>query len=280
MRFSAGLAAFALAAGLAAATTHAQTRPLLTEEAVTAPAGTLRFESGLEAIANEPSYLTGRDRFRWDGPVLRASDSPSDRVELDLEWVARVGVSGERGVAAASDWGDVSMRAKLRFTDRGPGRTSVSARFGVTLPETSFNDVGGVPLGLGPNTLRVFVQGLLTKPLGRAALHLNAGVLVHDEVFRPHEQRDFVTYGLALTVAASGTIEALAEVGGRMGEGAPGAEPRSEARAGLRVGRGAVRGDFAVRRGLAPADGTWGASIGVTWTLRPRTVPGSTAPGT
>ena len=43
---------------------------------------------------------------------------------------------------------------------------------------------------------------------------------------------------------------------------------RNEARAGLRFGKGRVRGVAAVRRGLATADGTWGGSVGLAWTFR------------
>ena len=254
---------------LAAAPAFGQTRPLQTEEAATAPGGSMVFETGGEAIANEPSYITGKERTRWDGPLLRFVYSPSDRVELDVEWVARVGASGEQGGEGVSDWGDVTLRAKLRLWEGQGRKPTLGARFGVTLPETSFNDVTFHPLGLGPNTIRAFVQALLTQPVGRARLHANAGLLTFDEVFRAHEQRDFLFYGLALTLPLGKSIEGVAEVAGRAGEGMPGAEQRSEARAGLRFGRGRVRGDAALRRGLAPADGTWGATLGLTWTIRP-----------
>lgn len=253
---------------LAAAPLFGQTRPLQTEEATTAPAGRLTFETGGEAIANEPNYITGKERTRWDGPLLRLVYSPSDRVELDVEWVALVGAKGEEGRADVSDSGDVSLRAKLRFYEGKGGKPTLGARFGVTLPETSFNDVTFHPLGLGPNTMRAFVQALFTQPLGHARLHANAGLLTFDEVLRPHEQRDFLLYGLALTLPFGKSLEVLAEVAGRAGEGKPGAEQRSEARAGFRFGGGRVRGDVAVRRGLAPADGTWGATLGLAWILR------------
>ena len=254
---------------LAAAPAFGQTRPLQTEEAATAPGGRMVFETGVAAIANEPSYITGKERTRWDGPLLRFVYSPADRVELDVEWVARVGASGEQGGEGVSDWGDVTLRAKLRLWEGKGRKPTLGARFGVTLPETSFNDATFHPLGLGPNTLRVFAQALVTQPVGRARLHANAGLLTFDEVFRAHEQRDFLLYGLALTVPLGKSLEGVAEVAGRAGDGMPGAEPRSEARAGLRFGRGRVRGDVALRRGLALADGTWGATLGLTWTIRP-----------
>jgi hypothetical protein len=247
----------------------AQTRPLLTEPAPTAPAGTLVLETGLDAIADEPSYVTGALRTSWAGPLLRLVYSPAASVELDVEWVARVGVRNEegRGDIQASDWGDVTLRAKWRFLDGGARHPTIAARFGVILPETSFEDEEFNPLGLGPNTLRAYVETLLTQPAGPLRLHANAGLFLFDEVYRQHDQRDFVSYGLALEWAATRWLSLLAEVAGRAGDPAPGVEERAEARAGVRVGEGRLRLDVAVRRGLEEADGTWGGTAGFTWTL-------------
>ena len=267
------LAAALLALGAAGA--GAQTRPLLTEPAVTAPADTLVLETGFDVIADEPSFVTGVERTRWDGPLLRLVYSPAANVELDVEWVTRVGVAGEegRGDIQSSEWGDVTLRAKWRIVEGQGRRPTVGARFGVILPQTSFEDVEFNPLGLGPNTLRAFVEGLLTQPVGRGRVHVNAGLFLFDEVYRLHDQRDFLSYGLAVEWPATSRLALLAEVAGRAGDGragddSPGAEERSEARAGVRFGRGRVRWDVAVRRGLAKADGTWGATLGLTWTAR------------
>jgi hypothetical protein len=257
-------------AALAAARADAQTLPLRTEPAVTAPGGTLVREASMEAIADEPSYVTGVERTRWDGPLLRLVYSPAANVELDVEWVVRVGVVGEegRGDIQSSEWGDVALRAKWRIVEGKGAHPTIGARFGVVLPQTSFEDVEFNPLGLGPNTLRAFVEGLLTQPVGRGRIHVNAGLFLHDEVYEPHDQRDFLSYGLAFEWPATSSLVLLAEVAGRAGDGRPGAEERSEARAGVRIGRGRVRWDAAVRRGLAEADGTWGATLGLTWTAR------------
>jgi hypothetical protein len=261
----------ALGAALLAAGTGAalgQTRPLLTEPATTAPAGTLVLEAGFDVIADEPSYVTGVERTRWEGPVLRLVLSPARSVELDLEWVARVGVAGEAGRPdiPSSDWGDATLRAKWRIVEGRPGRPTVGARFGVVLPQTSYEDVDFNPLGLGPNTLRAFAEGLLTQEVGRGRVHVNAGVFIHDEVLRAHDQRDFVSYALAFEWPATGRLGLLAEVTGRAGDGEPGADVRSEARVGLRFGGGRLRGDAALRRGIATADGTWGVTAGLAWT--------------
>jgi hypothetical protein len=253
-----------------AAVAGAQTRPLLTETAETAAARTLELETGFDVIADEPSYVNGVERTRWDAPLLRATYSPADSVELDAEWVAAVGVAGEegRGDVQTWDWGDVALRAKWRFARGGGRKPALGARFGVFLPQTSFEDTQFRPLGLGPNTLRAFVEALATQPAGRARVLLNAGVLLFDEVYRVHDQRDFLTYGLAIEWPVCSSLTAVAEVNGRAGDGRPGADERSEARAGVRYGRGRVRIDAAVRRGLATADGTWGLTAGLAWTAR------------
>jgi hypothetical protein len=248
---------------------RAQTVPLQTEEADTAAASQVVFESTFDAIALEPNFISGAPRTRWDGPLLRLVYSPSGNVEMDVEWVVRVGAAGEPGQAALSEPGDVTLRAKWRCLEARGARPALAFRFGVTLPETSYNDIEFRPLGLGPNTLRAFLQGLTTFALGRVRLHANLGVLVFDEVLRPHEQRDFLLYGLACTRGFRPGLEAVFEVAGRTGDGEPGADVRAEARLGLRFGRGRVTGAAAVRRGLATADGTWGGSVGLSWTLRP-----------
>ena len=146
----------------------AQDRPLQTEPATTAGAGTLLFETGFDAIASEPSFVTGAQRTAWSGPLLRLVYSPAAAVELDLEWISRVGVWGDdlRNGAPASDFGDVTLRAKWRFRDGSARGATIGARFGVVLPQTSFLDEEFRPMGLGPNTIRAFVEGLLTRPLG------------------------------------------------------------------------------------------------------------------
>jgi hypothetical protein len=64
------------------------------------------------------------------------------------------------------------------------------------------------------------------------------------------------------------SLSLVAELAGRAGDGMPGADQSSEARLGARLGRGRVRVDAALRRGLCAADGTWGLTLGLTWTAR------------
>jgi hypothetical protein len=263
--------AIVLPALLAGGLAGAQTRPLQTEEAATGPAGQIVFETGFEAIASEPSYLTGTKRTRWDGPLLRLVYSPAANVELDLEWVAAVGVLSAGSERRVSEFGDVTLRTKLRVLEGKERRPTVAARFGVILPQTSYEDKQFRPLGLGPNTIRAYIEALLTQPVGSVELDVNAGLFIHDEVLELHNQIDFLSYGLAARWSVGSGWEILGEVAGRAGQGTAEVPERSEARIGVRFNRGRLRFDAAVRRGLIDEQGTWGGTLGLTWTARPGT---------
>jgi hypothetical protein len=248
---------------LAGASARAQTRPLLTEEATTAVARTLVVEVGQDFMHDELNYQTDHRRDRLDGPTLRFVYSPADNVEMDLEWVSRVSAFGDPDRGQVSDWGDVSLRAKLRLVEGRAGAPTIAARFGMTLPQTTYLS------SLGPNTIRMSAQMLLSQPLGGGlTLHVNAGLALQDEVLRPHEQRDFLAYGLALEWPVGRGVALLGELAGLRGKGMSGVDAHTEMRLGARLGTGRVRWDAALRRGFAHADGTWGATAGLTWTRR------------
>jgi hypothetical protein len=251
-----------LAVLLSPAAAFAQTRPLLTEEATTAPAHAWALETGADVMAREPNYETGHTRSRIEGPLLRVVYSPSDAAEMDLQWVARVVTPSDPDFGSVSDWGDVTLRAKLRLYDGKADGPTVGARFAVTLPETSYGQ------GLGPNTLRMSAQALLSQAAGPWRFHLNGGVAIEDEVFRAHEQRDFLAYGLAAEWRVAAGLALLTEVAGRSGKGAAGTDAHGEWRGGVRVTTGRLQWDAALRRGLADADGTWGATAGLAWRTR------------
>src|SRR5262245_10451323 len=137
----------ALAASLCLAATAGwtETLPFMTEEAFTRPKGHVTLELGGAVIGDEPNFLTGKTRTRWDGPLLRLSGSPADNVELELEWTAAVGALDDPVFGDVSDWGDVVLRTKVRLAHQAGGRPEISARLVVALPETDADH------GLGPN---------------------------------------------------------------------------------------------------------------------------------
>ena len=252
-----------LAVTLAApALTRAQTGPFLTEEATTAPAHRLRLETFAAFVADAPNFLTGLERDRWDVPVLRLVYSPAANVEVDFEWVGCVIAVDDPTFGTAASFGDLSLRTKLLLLEETPERGAVAARFEVTLPEASAEK------GLGPNALRVSVQMLSTRTLGRLVVDLNAGIAIHDAPTQSGVQADFFDYGVALRRPLGTGLEAGVEVSGRFGHPEPGAEETSEVRLGIRYGAGRTSWHAALRRGLTYADGNWGFTIGLTWTAR------------
>lgn len=255
--------ALAVCFGLAcAARAGAQTRPLSTEEAHTAGAGRIALEAGAAFMSAEPNFQTGQTRQRWDVPVLNLVYSPAANVELDLEWVGRVIAVDDPRFGSVSDFGDVTLRSKLRLVDEYQSRPALAVRFGVTLPETN------EAKGLGPNTLRMLAQALVSKTFSRLAVHGNAGLAIQDAPLSPHLQSDFLAYGVALVYTLGDRLDLVAEGAGLVGRGHPGADARNEVRAGVRYGKGRLRWDAAARRGLSDADGSWGFTAGLTWTAR------------
>jgi hypothetical protein len=241
----------------------AQTRPLQTEEADTGRAGRLVLEVGAELARGEPNFLTGGRRDVWDAPVLRLSWSPADPVQVDIGWTGRIVALRDPEFGTASDYGDVVLRTKLRLVERRSDRVGVSARFGVLLPETNSLK------GLGPNTLRMGAELLLSRQFGAFGVHANVGLAIQDRPLEIHEQSDFLSYGLALVQRLGPDTSVMMEAAGLgVGPGVPGADQHSEVRAGVRRRLGRVVGDIALRRGLSPADGHWGVTFGVSWVMR------------
>lgn len=238
----------------------AQTRPLRTEEATTAEAGRIVLEVGAEFQSDQQNFLTLRGRDVWQAPTLNLVYSPSDNVEIDLAWVGRVIAVDDPVFGDAADFGDVSLRSKLRFCDERGSRPAFGARFEVTLPETKRTE------GLGPNVLRMSALALLTKRLGPVTVHANAGVAIHDKG-QGAAQNDLFAYGLALQFGNSPSV--VAEVAGRGGKGEPVIDRTHVARLGARLGSGRLRWDAALIHGLTDADGGWGATAGLTWTAKP-----------
>ncbi len=241
----------------------AQTGLRLTEEATTAAAGSLLIETRVN-MAGAPNVSTGEDRTRWDVPILRLVHSPAGNVEMDVEWVGWVVAEGETESTTVSDWGDVTLRAKVRLVESRDRRTAFGARFLVSLPETRADH------GLGPNMLRMAVEALLSCPLAHGAFHANAGLLVEDKVHAVAAQNDFLSFGLALEWPIAAQAAIIAEVAGRTSSRSSNTGERSEARLGLQFSSGRFRWDLGIRRSLVNPTNTWGATVGLAWVAKGR----------
>ncbi len=230
-------------------------------------------------IGKEPNWLTYaesgaiQERTRIDGPMMRLNYVPSERAEFAVEFNGQTyAVNDPRYKQTISDWGDVTLRAKLGLKKGENGASpAVATQFEVTLPNTSFGN------GLGPNTIRLGAVLLVGFKTGKLTLNGNAGLALQDEPLRAHEQRDFASLSGSIAYQVAEHFEVFADAGGFFGEGTPGAISKREARAGLQYQHNMFgkesRFYLGARRGLVDFTGNWGVVAGLTTHLRSGVTP-------
>lgn len=272
------LATFATLA-LIGSTASAQTGPMLTPSAFIEAPGHIGLDLLGMTIGKEPNWLTYaesgviQERTRIDGPLIRLNYVPSERAEFAVEFNGQTyAVQDPRYKQTISDWGDVTLRAKLGLKKGETGASpAVATQFEVTLPNTSFGN------GLGPNTIRLGAVLLVGFKTGNLTLNGNAGIAIQDEPLRAHEQRDFASLSGSIAYKVAQNFEVFVDAGGFFGEGTPGAIAKREARGGLQYQRSMFgkesRFYVGARRGLVDFTGDWGVVAGLTTNLRSGVTP-------
>ena len=271
-------AAFA-ALALVGSTASAQTGPMLTPSAFIEAPGHVGLDLLGMTIGKEPNYLTYaetgliQERTRIDGPMIRLVYVPSERAEFGVEFNGQTFAVNDPGYnTTISDWGDVTLRAKLGLK-KGEVSASpaVAAQFEVMLPNTSFGN------GLGPNTVRMSAVLLLGYRTEKLTLNGNAGFAIQDEPLRAHEQRDFASLSASIAYKVAEHFEAFVDGGGYFGDGVPGAISKREVRGGVQYQHSMFGKDskfyLGVRRGLVDFQGDWGFVAGLTTHLRSGVTP-------
>ncbi len=230
-------------------------------------------------IGKEPNFLTYAEsgviqpRTRIDGPLIRLNYVPSERAEFAIEFNGQTyAVQDPRYKQTISDWGDVTLRAKLGLKKGENGASpAVATQFEVTLPNTSFGN------GLGPNTIRLAAVLLVGFKTGNLTLEGNAGLAIQDEPLRAHEQRDFASLSGSIAYKVAQHFEVFVDAGGFFGDGVPGAIARREARGGVQYQHSMFGKEskfyFGARRGLVDFTGHWGVVAGLTTHLRSGATP-------
>jgi hypothetical protein len=261
----------------------AQSRPLVTEDPETVPAGNILFEAGLEFQQDAifpASGLTGR---LWKIGSFGFSFGVSSIAEIQVDGGLRnrlVVKLRDPGAPLAgfldfegdstSDFEDFSIGAKVRFMSETPQRPAMAVRFSTRLPNA------GNESGLGLDTTD-FTFGLaIAKTVQSVRVVGNAGLGILGDPTRGDKQNDVLTYGLSVARAVATGVEIVGEINGRAStrSGTPpvGTDSRSIMRVGARVTRGPVRGDGALLIGVTERDPTWGFTGGITWVFKGFTV--------
>jgi hypothetical protein len=243
----------------------AQSRPLVTEDAETVPAGNILFEAGFD-IERDRTYpvsgLTG-NLTRVGTIGLSFGVSSIAEIQLDGGLRNRLAITGRNPDAplagmldvagdSTSDFEDMRIGAKVRFAAETVSRPSVAVRFSTRLPNA------GNESGLGVDTTDFHFGFAVAKTVESVRLVGNFGFAILPDPVRGDRQNDVVEYGFSMARAVRDGVEVVGELNGRAntrsGDPIAGTESRSIIRLGTRATRGPVRIDGAFVLGVTDND--------------------------
>jgi hypothetical protein len=261
-----------------ATVTHAQQRPLLTEDVDIIPPGSIRIEAGIDFMQGAKYPVSGIKGDLTRVGTIGVSFGMGPNVEFQIEGVGQNYVSiNSRGASAiplelapgansTNDIGDFTLAAKFKLrneTRRGP---SLGFRFGVQLPNS--NEARGI----GLNQTNAFGSILIGKKFGqygRFNTFANLGLAILTAPTELFTQNDVLTYGVAGIFRINKQFSVAGEVNGRAntrpGNGPLGTESQSEARLGMQIRASGLRFDFAGIKGLTSFSPNSGFTVGVTY---------------
>ena len=266
-----------------AAPARAQSRPLVTEDPETVPAGYILLEAGVDFLNGASYPATGLTGNLTKIGTFGLSFGVSSIVELQVDGglINRLAITSidptaplhfryTGGPDDTSSFEDLSIGAKVRFVSETESRPAIALRFVTRLPLVG-TDTG---LGTGTTDFNVGVAVAKTVRSTRVATNLGLGIMgdpVHGDL-----QNYLVTYGLSFARAIRTGAEFVAEFNGRvdLGSDVPpvGTDTRSHVRVGGRFTHGPVRIDAGLLLGITDRDPNWGVTFGATWVFKAFTV--------
>ena len=278
------LVGIAVSLGLlaAAAPASAQSRPLVTEDPETVPAGNILFEAGVDFLQDvhyPASGLGGRlwkiGQFGFSFGVSSIAEIQVDggfRNFLNIETFTPAPLSGMLDIEddTTSDFEDFTIGAKVRFMSETAQRPAMAVRFSTRLPNA------GNENGLGLDTTDFNFGLAIGKTVQSVRVVGTVGLGILGDPTRGDRQNDVLNYGASVARAVASGVEIVGELNGRasLRSGTPpvGTESHSMMRVGARFTKGPIRGDGALLIGVLENDPTWGFTGGITWVFRAFTV--------
>ena len=271
-----------VALALAAGPAFAQSRPLVTEDPETVPAGRILFETGIDYSQDASYPASGLRGNLWRVATMGVSFgiSPIAEVQMDGGIRNRLAVKSANPAAplaamlnpavvpgaGTGDVEDLTFGAKIRFLQETGARPSFAVRFSTRLPNAG-NESG---LGLDTTDFTFGLAAGKTVQSIRMVANLGLGILGDPE--RGDRQNDVVLYGVSWARAVRTGLELVGEINGRISTRSGGAPIGTESRSALRVGSrytyGPVRVDSGIFVGLTDDDPSWGFTVGGTWVFK------------
>lgn len=274
--------AMALCVLLAAAPAFAQSRPLVTEDPETVPAGYMLVEAGLDHLRDVFYPVSGLKGNLWRIGTAGLGFGVSSIAEIQFDGGLRnrlqitsrdpAPLSGMTVITglSTSDVEDIVVGAKVRFMSETASRPAMAVRFSTRLPNA------GNESGLGTDTTDFSFGVAIGKTVQSTRVVGNVGFAILGDPVRGDRQNDVLTFGVSVARAVRTGVELVGEVNGRLNtrSGTPpiGTESRSLMRLGTRYTRGPVRADGALILGVTSHDPSWGFTAGVTWVFAAFTV--------
>ena len=262
----------------------AQSRPLVTDDAETVPAGSILVEAGFDVqrgVTYPVSGLTGNlTRVGTFGLSFGVSSIAEIQIDGGIRDVLSITARNPDAPLAymldalgesTSDFEDLRIGAKVRFAQETATRPSFAIRFSTKLPNASNES------GLGMDTQDFHFGIALAKTVESVRVVGNAGFAILPDAVRGDRQNDVIEYGVSIARAVRSGVEVVGELNGRLntrgGGPSAGTESRSMIRLGARATHGPVRIDGAFLLGITEYDPSWGFSTGLTWVFRGFNVP-------
>ena len=262
----------------------AQSRPLVTEDPETVPAGNLLLEAGVDHERDAIYPVSGLRGNLWRLGTFGLSIGVSSVAEIQIDGglmnrlaivdadplaplASMLDITGE----STQDIEDISIGAKVRFVSETPDRPAVAMRFWTRLPNA------GNESGLGLDTTDFHFGIAIGKTVQSVRVVGNVGFGILADPVRGDRQNDVLDYGISVARAVAPGAELVGEINGRQntrsGEPPVGTDSRSTMRAGARFTQGPVRIDGALIIGITERDPSWGFTAGMTWVFHGFTVP-------
>ena len=258
---------------------RAQSRPLVTEDPETVPAGSVLLEAGFDFMRGAVFPASG-----LKGNLLRVGTfglsfgvSSIAELQIDGGLRRRLSIASQDPLAplagaytgtgdATSAFDDLIFGAKVRFVSETETRPAFALRFATRLPNA------GSETGLGAGTFDFNIGLAAAKTVESIRVAANLGIGLLGDPVNAGRQNHVLTYGLSVARAVATGVELVGELNGRLdtGDGAPpaGTESRGALRLGGRLTRGPVRLDTAFLIGMTDTDPAWGVSGGLTWVFK------------
>jgi len=273
----------ALAGLLGGRPAFAQSRPLVTEDPETVPAGHILFEAGMDYAQDVYYPASGLRGNLFKLPTFGLSFGVSSIAEIQIDGglINRLKITSRDPHAplasmltvtdeTTTDVEDAKIGTKVRFLSETAGRPAMAIRFWTRLPNA------GNESGLGMDTTDFHFGLAIAKTVQSIRVAGNFGLGILPDPVRGDRQNDVLDYGASVARAVATGVEIVGEINGRLNtrSGVPpiGTESRSMMRVGPRFTHGAVRGDGALIVGITERDPTGGFTVGLTWVFKAFTV--------